>query len=196
MRETWTHPAGRAVLAVAAAALCVAALGQSRADQPRPPLEPGTPAPAFTTRTLDGHTLTLAALRGRVVMLDFWATWCGPCRMSTPTLVSLQHKFGPDGLKIVGMSIDGADSRADIPGFIKDMGVTYTVTYAPDANVATAMAYHDDMDPNTGETFDHPIPPCVFLIDRHGRVRWSQIGYSNDEQQILTPLIRKLLAER
>ena len=161
-----------------------------------PPLAPGTRAPAFATRTLDGKRLTLAGLRGHVVILDFWATWCGPCRMSTPTLVDLDRKFASRGLRVVGMSIDDPGYHDQVAQFKKDFNVGYTLTYSPDANLKTAMRYHDDFDPNTGEVFDHPIPPSVFVIDKHGRVRWSQIGYSEDEEQELTPLIKKLIAER
>jgi len=173
------------------------ALAQSMVPAGPAPLAAGTAAPAFATRTVGGRPLTLKSLRGHVVLLDFWATWCGPCRMATPTLQSLHGKFAGRGLRVVGMSLDDASTRAGIPAFRRQFGVTYALAYAPQANLRTAMAYHTNQDPNSpGTRLDRPVPPSVFLIDRRGVVRWSQIGYSLDEGQILSRLIAKLLAEK
>jgi len=160
-----------------------------------PPVPLGTKAPAFVTRTIDGKRLSLKSLRGHVVVLDFWATWCGPCRMATPTLVHLDRKFAKDGIKIVGMSLDEEDTRDQIPLYKKTYHVGYTLTYSPAANIKTAMAYHTNFDPDSGETFDHPIPPSLFVIDKKGKMRWGQIGYSLDEEVVLSKLINKLVRE-
>jgi thiol-disulfide isomerase/thioredoxin len=176
-------------------ALSGAAFGQSGADtQQKPPLAVGTQAPDFTTRTLDGDRLTLRSMRGDVVLVDFWATWCGPCRMATPTLVHLYHRFGRRGLRIVGLSLDDFDSRAQIGPYEKTFGVRYTLAYAPGPNFDTGIRYHTNYDPDTNTFIGHPVPPSLFVIDRKGRVRWSQIGYSIAEEQELTPLIAKLLS--
>lgn len=155
-------------------------------------------APVAFAQTLApaGRPLTLKSLRGHVVLLDFWATWCGPCRMVTPTLQSLHRRFAGRGLRVVGMSLDDASTHASIPAFRRQFGVTYALAYAPQANLRTAMAYHTNQDPySPGTRLDRPVPPSVFLIDRRGVVRWSQIGYSRDEGQILSRLIAKPLAE-
>lgn len=189
---SWALVFGGALLAAVPVAFA-----QTLAPAGRPPLPAGTTAPAFATTTVAGRPLTLKSLRGHVVLLDFWATWCGPCRMATPTLQSLHGKFARRGLRVVGMSLDDASTRSGIPAFRRQFGVTYALAYAPQANLRTAMAYHTNQDPNSpGKRLDRPVPPSVFLIDRRGVVRWSQIGYSRDEGQILSRLIAKLLAEK
>ena len=88
----------------------VPASAQGMMVAPPPPLAAGTRAPAFTTRTLGGKAFSLRGLRGKVVLLDYWATWCGPCRMATPTLRALQKKYHRRGFSVVGMSMDEADT--------------------------------------------------------------------------------------
>ena len=192
-------------LAVAAAVLVTAVSSahsttKVKAPEPvsaeQPPLLPlGSKAPNFSTRTIGGQHLTLRSLRGHVVLVDFWATWCAPCRVSTPTLVKLHHKFANHGLRIVGLSLDDQDSRDNIAPFRKIYHVPYTLAYAPKANTKAAFAYHTNVDPDSGQKFDHPIPPSVFLIDKKGRVRWTQLGYSEDEEQVLSKLIGKLVRD-
>ncbi len=173
-------------LMIVAAALALlpasAALAQYEIAPP-PPLPAGTHAPAFTTRTVNGQTLTLRSLRGKVVLLDYWATWCGPCQMATPMLENLSRHFGPRGLAVVGMSVDDARSVRYVKPFMSHFGVTYTVTAAPQANGQAQYAYRA-----TGI-------PSQYLIDKKGVVRWSQSGFSLNERRRLTPLIKRLLAE-
>jgi len=160
------------------------------------PLKINTPAPQFVTHTTDGKALSLRSLRGKVVLIDFWATWCGPCRMATPTLQGLHKQFGAKGLKVIGLSLDEEDTRDNIAGYRKDYGVTYTLAYDPRANYKTSFAYKINQNPETGEILPNPVPPSVFIIDKRGRVRWGQIGYSEDEGKVLGSLIKKLLAEK
>ncbi len=116
--------------------------------------------------------------------MDYWATWCVPCRMATPTLQSLHTQFSPQGLAVVGMSVDDAHSVSQVKPFMKALGVTYAVTTSPDANQKAARAYNVDS------------YPSQFLIDKKGIVRWSQAGYSPDEKAMLSAMIQKLLAEQ
>jgi len=171
-------------LAALALASSVPAVAQEMMAAPPPPLPAGTRAPAFMTRTLGGEPLSLRGLRGKVVLLDYWATWCGPCRMATPTLRVLHQKFHRRGFSVVGMSMDQADSIAQVAPFVKAMHVTYPVTVSPAANARAQSAYHAN------------ALPSEYLIDKKGIVRWSQVGYSLDEDKVLTVLIPKLLAER
>ena len=148
------------------------------------PLPAGKPAPPFATMTVDGKPLSLKSLRGQVVLLDMWATWCGPCRMATPMLQSLHRKFGGKGLKVVGFSVD--DTPALVKPFQKQMKLTYTMAANPDAN------------PQIAQTYNAGAIPDLYLIDRKGIVRWSQTGFDaqhpQEEEQKLTQKIKALLA--
>ena len=173
-----------ATLAFLALGTSVPAAAQDMVPAPPPPLPAGTRAPAFATRTLDGKPLSLRGLRGKVVLLDYWATWCGPCRMATPTLRALHRKFHRQGFSVVGMSMDQADTSAQVAPFVRAMHMTYPVTLSLAANARAQAAYHAD------------ALPSQYLIDKRGIVRWSQTGYSPDEGKVLTALIPGLLAER
>ena len=107
---------------------------QGMMDAPPPPLPAGTHAPDFATKTLQGKPLSLKSLRGKVVLLDFWATWCGPCRMATPTLEALHKQFGSKGLRVVGLSVDDPGTAPQVKPFAKAFGITYTLSAVPLAN--------------------------------------------------------------
>lgn len=92
----------------------------------------GTPAPNFTLQTLDGKNLSLADLRGKAVLINFWATWCGPCKIETPWLVEMQNQYGSAGLQVVGVAMDDSD-KDEIEKFAKDMGVNYPVLMGKEA---------------------------------------------------------------
>jgi thiol-disulfide isomerase/thioredoxin len=170
--------------AIAVTGMTLLSSSFARAQDPPPPLPVGTVAPAFATKTVAGKPLTLASLRGHVVLVDYWATWCGPCRMATPVLQALHQKFKAGGLRVVGMSVDEPDTVGKVPAFVKQMGVTYTVTASPAANAKAAAAYKADG------------IPSQYLIDKKGIVRWSQSGFSENESADLTKLIAKLQAEK
>ncbi len=169
------------------AAACVALLPTAAAPtfaQYAPPLAAGKHAPNFSVKTTTGKTLTLKSLRGKVVLMDYWATWCVPCRMATPALESLHRRFHHKGLRVVGMSVDDSHSVSHVKPFMKAYHITYTVTTSPDANQKAALAYKVDG------------IPSQYLIDKKGIVRWSQAGYSPDEKAALSRMIKKLLAEK
>jgi peroxiredoxin len=88
--------------------------------------KPGAEAPDFTLQTLDGRTVRLSDYRGKAVLLNFWATWCQPCKLEMPWFVELEKQYGPQGLQVLGIAMD--DSGKDsIAKFAKDMGVNYPV---------------------------------------------------------------------
>ena len=89
-------------------------------------------APDFSLESLDGPTMHLSDFRGKAVLLNFWATWCGPCKIEMPWFVDLQKQYGPQGLQIVGVAMDDS-SKQDIAKFAKDMGVNYPILIGKEA---------------------------------------------------------------
>ncbi len=125
-------------------------------------------------------TLTLAVLKGKVVVLDFWATWCGPCRMEIPSLVRMQNQYGPKGLEVVGLSVEANDNkpRSYFDEFIGTNQINYPI----------GLATMDTMQ-NYGIS---PIP-TTFFIDKSGRVALSFVGVHPEED--FAYAIERLLAE-
>ena len=123
------------------------------------------PAPEFAVKGIDGGTVNLAAARGKVVLLNFWATWCGPCRMEVPDLVELQKKY-QDRLQVIGLVIDDADEDA-----VRKFAERYSINYP------VAMAT-DEMRFQFGGV---PALPTSFIIDAQGRVVQKHIGLRDPE---------------
>ena len=123
------------------------------ADNPAPPL-PARPLTAAGEPDPDAAPLDLAALRGDVVLLDFWATWCGPCVGKLPKVNELHEKYAGDGLKVVGVHLaDGADA---VPGFLEDHEVAFPLAVAPES---------------AAEAYGLSYVPTYVLIDRDGTIR-------------------------
>jgi peroxiredoxin len=122
---------------------------------------PAKAAAAWKLKDVDGNTVTLDQFRGKVVILDFWATWCPPCRTEIPGYIALQNKYAADGLVIIGVSVD-TDGVGPVKKFIKDMGMNYIVVMADD-NIQDAYG---------------PIGgyPTTFIIDRDGQIRDKKLG--------------------
>jgi cytochrome c biogenesis protein CcmG/thiol:disulfide interchange protein DsbE len=91
-----------------------------------------TQAPDFTLQSLDGKPTSLSDFRGKAVLLNFWATWCSPCKIEMPWFVELQKQYGGQGLQIVGIAMDDS-SKDDISKFTKEMGVNYPVLLGKEA---------------------------------------------------------------
>ena len=92
----------------------------------------GKPAPDFTLKSIDGKTVHLSDFRGKAVVVNFWATWCQPCKIEMPWFVDLQKQYGPQGLQILGISSDEDASNDDLSKFAKDMGVNYPILVGED----------------------------------------------------------------
>lgn len=122
----------------------------------------GVPAPAFETATFDGETISLAALRGKVVLVNFWATWCPPCRQEMPSFERVWRERRDDGLVILGLSTDriGADA---VRAFVSERGYTYPI----------GMAGYEVTHAFGGAR----VLPSSFLIDRTGNIRHEITGY-------------------
>jgi len=126
-----------------------------------PRLTQSTVAPDFSLESLDGKTLRLSDLRGKAVLLNFWATWCGPCKIEMPWFVDLQKQYGSQGLQIVGVAMDDA-SKEDIGKFAKDMGVNYPILIGKES---------------VGDQYGGvPALPETFLMSRDGKIVDKIIG--------------------
>jgi cytochrome c biogenesis protein CcmG, thiol:disulfide interchange protein DsbE len=123
-------------------------------------LKPGTPVPDFRLRALAGGTSDLASRRGRVVLVNFWATWCPPCVEEMPSLERLHRALGPEGLVVIGISVDADDNA--VRDFVARAGVSFPMLRDPGAH--TAAAYR-----TTGY-------PETFVIGRDGRLLRTFVG--------------------
>lgn len=129
----------------------------------------------------------LTDLKGKVVLLDFWATWCQPCRLSMHDLEKLYEQHKDDGLVVIGISTDThiPDTRKDVPGMLKDYGITYPMAFADDIYDLRAK-------------YEFNSIPLLFIIDKKGEIRERISGYNPsdvDQQQMETRII-ELLKEK
>lgn len=141
----------------------------------------GNQAPDFRTTPIVGPkaTIALAGLRGQVVLLDFWGTFCEPCKKSFPKLEALNRRYGASGLHVIGISEDEEEDKGKIPSFAESYGARFPLAW--DANKAIAKLY----DPET--------MPSSFVIDRHGLVRFVHVGFHDGEEVALEQEIKELL---
>tara|TARA_Y100000031_G_C8205523_1_gene378466 strand:- start:537 stop:1055 length:519 start_codon:yes stop_codon:yes gene_type:complete len=123
-------------------------------------------APDFTLRDVEGTYYTLSDYKGKVVLLDFWATWCPPCRQEIPHFIELQDEYEEEGLEILGVSMD---VKADniLEPFSKREGINYTLLVG-DSKVTALYGGIRSI-------------PTTFLIDRKGMIRKKYIGYRDKE---------------
>jgi len=120
------------------------------------------PAPAFSLLDLEGKRVELAQFKGQVLVIDFWATWCPPCRDAIPELIAMKKKYGPRGFDIVGISMDENPARV-VPPFIEHYGINYPVVMA-DAQVPSDFGGIYGL-------------PTTFIVDRNGNIAQRYIGY-------------------
>ncbi|HEY2865739.1 MAG TPA: TlpA disulfide reductase family protein [Pyrinomonadaceae bacterium] len=132
----------RAAAPVSISSKPVSVNGERQLDEPTKPLE------EMSWTGTDGSEQRLGDLRDRVVILDFWATYCPPCREEIPHLNSLQAKYGADKLQIVGLNVGGDEDAPKIPAFVKEMKVAYPVAY-PEEPLVSYIFGNDDSIPQT-----------------------------------------------
>jgi len=151
------------------------------------PVRVGAEAPDFRARTLPPDAAasapekTLADYRGQVVLLNIWATWCGPCRVEMPSIEALHRDMGPRGLKVVAVSIDDPGSERKIRDFAREYGLTFEILHDPAG--AIQKAYQ-----TTGV-------PETFVIGRDGVIRKKEIGAANWNSPSRRAVVQSLLAE-
>src|SRR5712692_461577 len=121
----------------------------------------GKMAPDFVLQSIDDKTVRLADFRGKAVLLNFWATWCGPCKIEMPWFVELQRQYGPEGLQVLGVAMDDA-SKEDIAKFAKDMGVNYPILIGKES---------------VGDAYGGvQFLPTTYFIGRDGKVVAHEFG--------------------
>jgi len=128
-----------------------------------PPPKIGDPAPAFTLQTLDGKTVSSESLKGKTVLIDFWATWCGPCRQALPEIKSLSKKNAGQSLVVISVSVD--DNKAALEDFVHKNGMDWLQAWDPQGKVTNGVFGISDF-------------PNYVLIDAKGRVAYRQKGWA------------------
>jgi peroxiredoxin len=165
------HAIARRMLLGAALAACAGAALAA--------VTPAMIAPDFTLRTMGGPNLRLQEQRGQVVLVNFWATWCGPCRQEIPHLNRLHEKYRSSGFQVLGINIDD-DARAATE-LATRLGVKFPVLL--------------DTDKKASRLYDMSAMPATVVIDRDGRVRYVHRGYRDGFEKTYEQQIRELLKE-
>lgn len=142
-------------------------------------LAAGSPAPDFELAARDGGKVRLADLKGDVVMINFWASWCGPCRQEMPLLAQLQAKYEPLGFQLLGVNVE-PDSREAL-AWLQGVPVTFPILFDTASEVAGRFGVQG-------------MPSTVF-VDRAGNVRYVHQGYKPGDESKYADMIRSLVKE-
>jgi len=141
-----------------------------------------TLAPDFTLKDLSGNEVGPASFRGKVLIIDFWATWCPPCRKAIPHLVSMKQKYGDKGFEVLGVSLDeGPDVLSTVKAFAQEQGVNYPIVIG-DQNIANSYGGINGI-------------PRFFIVDKNGYIIKSQTGYDEEVGQMMADEVEKLLTQ-
>jgi peroxiredoxin len=160
----------------AAALVVVPGLGGTT---PAAVLANGAPAPSFQLDSMAGKKLNLSDLRGKVVLLNFWASWCGPCRKEMPILEQMYRQYQSKGVTLVGVNVE--PSSDDAVKWLKSTPVTFPILFDRDSSVS--KLYQVQGMPNT------------VIVDRKGKVRYIHRGYKPGEESDYLDQIRSLVRE-
>lgn len=136
-------------------------------------------APDFALQSRDGETVSLAGLRGQVVMINFWATWCGPCREEMPHLEALHQRYSALGFTLLGVNVEEDPENAE--AWLEEMPVSFPILFDPENRVSVL--------------YNVLAMPSTVLVDRQGNLRFLhhgyQPGYENEYQTQIRALIRE-----
>ncbi|MBU6402153.1 MAG: TlpA family protein disulfide reductase [Verrucomicrobia bacterium] len=167
----------RWLLPISAAALTGLVIASTTKNSERPDRgSPPTQAPPWEMRDVEGKLLKSPDLKGKVVILDFWATWCGPCRLEIPDLVKLHKQYRSQGLVVIGASLD--DGSAVVKSFMKQFNIGYPVAMA-DEKIQRAFGGIEAI-------------PTTYIIDREGGIVHKHVGYTDRAQfeREIRPLLK------
>jgi thiol-disulfide isomerase/thioredoxin len=139
----------------------------------------GEPPPAIDMPDQAGKKVDLNQLKGKVVLIDFWASWCGPCKQEMPVLEELHKKYAKDGLVIVGVNIDNNPKKMN--NFLKGTPATFRIVHDPKLRIAAKY------EPNT--------MPSSYFVGRDGKIRYVHEGFRKKDASELEERIKTLLAE-
>lgn len=153
------------------------------------PVEVGTRAPDFVATDLQGRRVSLEDLRGEVVMLNIWATWCPPCREEMPSMQRLYEELGPEGLHVVAVSIDAAEGKkdpagregGDVAAFAEEYELTFDIWHDPSGEIQ--------------RTYRTTGVPESFVIDRDGMIVKKVIGATEWDSAAHVEMFRRLLED-
>ena len=139
---------------------------------------------ASTWTTLDGRRARGSDFQGKVLVLDFWATYCPPCRDEVPHLIDLQRRYGAQGLHVVGLNVGGDEDRPKVPAFIEEFGIQYALGY-PDAPMSELFFA------------DNSAIPQTYVYDRQGRLLKKFVGFDRDTMPAeLERVVQAALADK
>ncbi len=144
-----------------------------------PASQAATPAPGFTLKSMSGENIKLGEQVGNVVMINFWASWCGPCRQEMPLLNDLHNKYEPLGFTVLGVNVEENSSQA--VDFISDTPVDFPILFDSANEVSKA--------------YQVIAMPTTVLVDRDGNVRYIHKGYKTGDEQKYRDMVRKLVRE-
>ncbi len=179
--QVWLIPA---LLFIFAACSTKQQADSGQQEKKPPPLvqKSAQKAPLFSLQNADGQTINAAEFKGKVLILDFWATWCPPCREEIPHFIELQNQYGAQGLQVVGISVD-QQGWSVVKPFIQANGINYPI-----------LMYTEDVYRDYQELIEPAMRggiPFTFIIDRQGNVREKFVGYR--DKSVFESAIKPLL---
>ena len=137
------------------------------------------PAPDFTLKSLNGKNLKLSEMRGNVVLINFWASWCGPCRLEMPILNDLHNKYAPLGFTVIGVNVE--ENTDNARGFIKNYPVDFPILL--DSQNKVSILYKV------------VAMPTTVVVDRDGNMRFLHQGYKTGDEAEYRKMVKKLIRE-
>lgn len=192
----FTFASVRSLAAVACCSLLVITLGCEQGDANKTPVvsgpaSTGLPMPPVSGKSLnamgwqlaDGQRNLFSQYNGSVLILDFYATWCQPCRKSIPQLVGLQDRFNEQGLRVVGLNVGGPGDWPKVPEFARELKVQYTLA-VPDADLSGFLLSDSQQIPQT------------FVFDRQGRLTKRIIGFTDSDGEVLRTAVESAVVSR